>query len=274
MRANPERASFATALPEIITITQKLGIEKIQKFTEFIGAVTGGSSAETGKLIGYLGQSNEGMATLRSLTTSYNEAAKGDYRASTASLAEAVGSGWNTLPEATRNRMATKVASSVAGSKIGPFVGVLAEAGAGDGMKAVAGLMRGDGKDFFDGLKGVTKSLSENPTLSKKFAPRLVKSMLDAIPEKSRNGMLAKMVGRKIPAIGTVLVGLTDLGAIASKPNDPKTWMGLGSTVAGALPGAGTAASVVIDIGILGVEVYDAVRSLGGDLKVTNPAAS
>lgn len=275
VRANQERSSssFAAALPEIITITQKLGVEKSQKFMEFMGAVTGGPPAQTEKLLKNLNSSTEGMATLSSLATSYKEAAKGNYLASAAYLAEAAGSGWNVLPEATRNRMATKVASSVAGTKIGPFVGVLAETGAGDGMKAVGGLLRGNASDFFGAMKDVAKSLYDNPTLAKKLTPRLVKTATDVLPEGDRH-LWSKMLGKKVPVVGTAIVGVMDLAAIAADPKDAKNWAGLGSTIAGAFAGPGTAISVTIDIGILGAEVFDAVAALRGNMKATNPATN
>ena len=57
--------------------------------------------------------------------------------------------------------------------------------------------------------------------------------------------------GRKVPVVGTIIVGVTDIFAIWQHPNDISRWAGLGSTLLGLIPVAGTALSALVDLGIV-----------------------
>ena len=270
-KLQPQQVSIA---PEVAALIRKMGVEKTQKFVEFISAVTGDSSESTQKLIKSLGRTKAGWATAENLAKSYREASGGNHLSSAAYLAEAVGTGWSALPEATRGRMAAKVVRSVAGTKLAPLAEVMARMDSGAGMQAVSALARGQGGDFVSAMKDVVKSLAEHPGLAKRVAPKLVSAMANLLPERAGKEFLEKAGARKVPVLGTVAVAIMDAAGIAKKPTDWKSWAGLGSTIAGLFAGVGTAASVLIDLSILAGEVVDIVRDLPNSMKARNPATS
>lgn len=122
---------------------------------------------------------------------------------------------------------------------------------------------------FNSGQKDLLKALMENPAEAAKAAPAIAAFLVKLLPAHVVEKLGFRFAGKKIPLLGTVVIGALDIVDIVVDPSDPKNWASLGSTAAGAFPGLGTAASVVIDLSVLCLTVAENLEKLqGGDGKI------
>lgn len=196
---------------------------------------------------------------------------KPDMMSATGYFLIGLGSLWGFVPKEVLGPTRHKIKSMLARSRLTAgleavfeaieAVGALPELG-----KMIGGpLLQKDGwKKFDDGAKGMIKKLMSNPAAAAQAAPALAAYLLRHLPEHVVEKLMFRMAGKKVPLAGTIAIGLLDIVDIVRDPTDGKNWVSLGSTVAGALPGAGTAVSVVADLGVLALTVADSLRSTVG----------
>lgn len=92
----------------------------------------------------------------------------------------------------------------------------------------------------------------------KKYSKKVIKKVVKQVLKKALPKFMAKSASKKIPVAGAALSAV-----YACKKLFCWDWSGaameLASGAASCIPGAGTAASAAIDIGLLVKEIYDEV---------------
>lgn len=118
---------------------------------------------------------------------------------------------------------------------------------------------------FLEGLKGLCQKVSQNPTPVMALLPTIAETLVKLLPERLRKTLLLKLGAKKIPLLGTIVVGTLDIIEIVRDPREVSSWLGLGSTLTAMIPGAGTAASVALDIVAIGFSIAENVKEVSGD---------
>jgi hypothetical protein len=186
-----------------------------------------------------------------------------------------VGSAWSFLPEAKRNSIRRSMKSGLGRSKwfqgLETCFEVVEELEAvGDLCKIVACLgLPTEGRNerqakFDEGTKGLMAKINTSPGKALPLLAPLAAFIARLIPEHTREKLLTKMAGEKVPVVGTIIVGIWDIVDICRAPNEAKSWAALGATAAGLVPGAGTAVSAAIDIAVLVMTATETIRELMG----------
>lgn len=231
------------------------------QFTGFLANVLGSKRKDVGDLLEHLTKNRSGHSTdavqgICELYQSWMHFSEGKQGKGLALMLTGVANVWNASPM----KMREPAIRSISGvlrriPKLGGVADMLRPLdGIGafpDMMQLLGAIVSGD-KHAAAGASGkLIAKMRDNPSVALKLAPDMAKFFADLIPQRLKIKLLAKSGGRKVPVLGTVLVGVTDLLDIWEDPKDLLRWTGLGSTLAGLIPFAGTAISVVLDVGII-----------------------
>jgi hypothetical protein len=232
------------------------------KFVTFLSKVLQTSRNAVDRLSSTLGKSTDGAFALAALYESYKDFEHNENRKGVSNLLLGLGKAWRVMPENARKRAVKPVGSLIKRiPKLGDLGDIIEPLDRIDGLSAfmllLSAMTIGDGANAKLAAQDLLESCQKNPADGARVGAELLQFFLGLIPTNMRVKMMAKMAGRKIPVLGTILVGITDLVSIASKPSDWTRWAGLGSTLAGLVPLAGTALSVLIDLGIVVGTIID-----------------
>lgn len=265
--APPEPASIS---PDEI----RNGAPLPDRFLDFLAKVLGVRRNELNRVLdsrGGISRYADGAQALAELYLAYRAFENARYLDGTTSLLTGTAGLWNVMPAAWR-QSASQSMGRIIGRipKLAPLGQLIPRIDAIGAYPEVAGLfaalLKGDGKAAGQAAGAFVHKLREHPAEAVQLCPRLIEFLLGLIPPRMKAKMAAKMAGRKVPVVGTIVVGVTDLFQIVSKPSDWSGWVGLGSTLAGLVPVAGTALSVVLDVGIVLGTIIENINDL--DLKV------
>jgi hypothetical protein len=232
------------------------------KFVTFLSKVLQSSRNAVDRLSSTLGKSTDGAFALVALYESYKNFENNENKKGVSNLLLGLGKAWRVMPETARKRAVKPVGSLIKRiPKLQDLGDIIEPLDRIDGLSAfmllLSAIVIGDGANAKLAAQDLVESCRKNPADGARVAAELLQFFLGLIPSSMRIKMMAKMGGRKIPVLGTIVVGITDLFSIASKPSDWTRWAGLGSTLAGLVPLAGTALSVLIDLGIVVGTIID-----------------
>ncbi len=251
----------------IVKIVRNFGTDAPEKLTKLLMQGFGFDEAQTNQFLERLAKTGSGLKTLEKLIDAYGEKEKGNGMAAFAALAEAAGSAWDLLTEAQRTKVVDKMLAPLSG-KFGNLASIMRTTKCADVMKVMSGFLNGKAEDVASGLAGVAKQYLTENKLGLDELELLIRSLGELLPKSIRKEMVEKMVAKKIPIAGTIVVGLSDAYSILKNPDDPTKKWALASTVLGAIPGVGTGASAMIDIGLLVAEVAENVENIKKELNV------
>lgn len=226
------------------------------KFVTFLSQVLQRSRNAVDRLATGLGKSTDGAFAITALYQSYVAFEKNENKEGVSQLLLGLGKAWRVMPENARKKAVKPVGQLIRRiPKFGELGDILEPLDRIDGLSAflllLSAIVAGDGANAKLAAQDVLETCKRNPADGARVGAELVQFFMGLIPSSMRMKLMAKMGGRKIPVLGTIVVGITDLISIASKPSDWTRWAGLGSTLAGLVPLAGTALSVLIDLGII-----------------------
>lgn len=252
--------------PEIVNLTPEMirsGVALPADFQEFTRRVLGIDASVIAKLQTAAKDAkdleNEYADASRGLCHLYkaHQAAKAShYKDTFTHLMAGVGSVWTFLPKPCKSAC-TEVMAKMMGAvpMLGRMETILKDAeeidAVGDLLLMVHGMLMGDSKQFDAGGDSLMKKLKAHPGTAVSMTTDLLGLLLDFLPPDVKDELMFKSVGRKIPVVGTVVVGIMDIWGAVTHPSDWKKWAAVGSTAAGVVPGAGTAVSTVVDVGIV-----------------------
>lgn len=187
---------------------------------------------------------------------------------------------WNFIPSSARHGAIQSAAGIISRvDKLRPLAGLVREF---EGMNAMPDLLAFlastvalSPDDMAADFRNIIHQLSRNKHVATRIAPQLTAFAVGLIPVHMRAKLLAKAGVRKVPVLGTAVMAVADIVEIVSEhmEDDPakqaghgyalaSKYAGLGSTLAGLIPGFGTAASVVGDIVSLMLVAISEVRNL------------
>ncbi len=250
------------------------------KFVSFLSKVLQTSRNAVDRMATQLGKSTDGAFALAALYQSYVAFERNENKMGVSHLLLGLGKAWRVMPENTRKKAVKPVGQLIRRiPKFGELGDIMEPLDRIDGLSAflllLSAIVAGDGANAKLAAQDLLESCKKNPADGARVGADLVQFFLSLIPASMRMKLMAKMGGRKIPVLGTIMVGITDIFAIASKPSDWTRWAGLGSTLAGLVPLAGTALSILIDLGIIVgtiIEHMDDIDAGSGPSPVPNHA--
>lgn len=249
-----------------------------ERFVQFMATVLGVRRHQLNKALddkGKLATVLDGAQGIAELYGCYRAYRKGQYLDGTVDLFTGTANLWNVMPPAWRQPAARSMGRIIGRiPKLRPLGDLVPRLDRIDAYPEVAqlfgALLKGDGREASSAAGLFCEKLRDNPGEAIALCPRLVEFMGGLIPGRMKAKIMAKAAGRKVPILGTIVVGITDVFQIASKPSDWTSWAGLGSTLAGLVPVAGTALSVVLDVGIVIGTVIEHIDDL--DVRIlSNP---
>ena len=214
--------------------------------------------------------SADGAFAGAALYTSYRHFRKGERRDGLGELLLALGKLWKILPDNMRKSMIEPIESMFKRiPKLAPLAKTVGPLDEIDGLAALLMLMgalvKGKAADAKMAAQDLLEGMKSNPGAAIPLALPLTEFFVGLIPVRTRAKLMAKMGGRKIPVVGTIVVGVTDVIQIWQTRSSIASWAGLGSTLAGLIPGAGTAISCLIDLGIIIGTIIDNIQDLDFD---------
>lgn len=115
---------------------------------------------------------------------------------------------------------------------------------------------------FSDGSKELIDAFKEKPAVALSAVLPLAEFLLRLLPKHLAEKLAFRSMARKVSGVGTALVLIFDVVDIIEDPTSDKAWVGLASTGAGLVPGVGTAASAVLDLAGLCLEVRKSIHEL------------
>ncbi|HEX8437246.1 LysM domain-containing protein [Archangium sp.] len=251
----------AALTAELTKLFRNVGVAGPEKFLKFLQVVLKLDEKTTKDVLALLSKKESGLKAVELFAKAYEQWQKGNGQAAFAYMAEGAASGWGLLSDSQRSKIMDTLLTPLRG-RFSALADILKMTKSTDAMKVVSGLMRGEMDDVVKGLSGVVKHLLAEQGIGKEKIAKIVAALASLLPERIRDKTMKKIVGRKVPVLGTLIVGVTDIYNIARKPGDWTNWAGLVSTVAGAFPGVGTAASTAIDLAVLVNEIGASVKEI------------
>ena len=253
----------------------KCGAAAIPKYIEFLVRITGSSVDEIGDALDFLGKRADGLEFIVESYKASVAFGAHKHKLGCISLMKAVGKGWKVLPKPFQYRFINGLARMLRRiPKLKDVGDLLIELNryhvVPHTLILIAAIWEGKGLDARNATKDLVEGLKQHPTsitLSYNFS----KILLGWLPASVQDKLLAKIAGRKIPVLGTVIVACFDMWAIYEAENNPEAseidkWvagLGLASTAAGLVPGAGTVVSVIIDLAIIIMTCIEEAGDLG-----------
>ncbi len=230
---------------------------------------------EAEKFFKKLGPGKTAAAIVASLDKGVKAFGKGDYLEGTSHVLDVLAEAWPHLPEKTREKGMKNLGKLLKKvPKLGGFAGMLPDLekiGATPGlMKMTAGALRSDGEAIEGGFKDIIEKVSDAGAGDAfQVGAKLLGVLASFLPKKA----VAKITAKKVPGASIVVAawdGLCMAGNIVTGDFGDAAKRGLSavSGVAATLPGWGTAASVAIDLGLLGGEVVSAALDIRENTKI------
>ncbi len=260
-RTDPKKPFNPDAEPDELTadIVKDTAFVFPAAFVKFLCVALKVPEADFMPALEILKKRTDGIEALILFYKSYKAFKKSSLRPAVGNLFKGVGKGWGLFPKGVRaflvKGMYTICSRIPKFDAIANSFPILDRAEAlGPCFEMMGGFIEGgkDGtKDAMAAGKSLVDALKSHPGEATMLVGPIADFLQSLIPTKLKAKLLGKMAGRKVPVVGTIVVGIMDGVSIWSDPTDWKRWAGLGSTIAGLIPGPGTAVSVLIDISIL-----------------------
>ena len=186
----------------------------------------------------------------------------------------AMGFAWGFIPERRRSTLIGPLKAGLSKSKYFGWAGTVI--GTVDSLDAMGeftqligclGLPEPDCRETFqEGLKGLVDKMKENPSKAAPLVVPLLSCLLGMIPPETRERLIAKFATKEIPVVGLIVNLPIDLYNFYEEGNTAENWTSLTGTLAGEIPGVGTAISAISDVVVVGFELaktINAIKDLG-----------